>query len=428
MLNLLLVAPTCDGDDVGEAWVAYQWAKRLSARHRLTLLTYHKQGRIPVSAQLPGVEVVEWVEPRLFAGMERLNSLLKPGYVPFFLHARVWIRHALAQGRKFDLAHQCVPVAMRYPSPLAGSGLPYLIGPVGGSLDAPAAFNGVTDTAPWYVGLRRLDRWRMRLDPLLRRTYEDADCVVGIAPYVEEFLAGLSLRRLEFLSETGVEALPEDVDRSERNGPLRLLFVGRIIKTKGVREAIGALRHLREAPVRLDIVGDGFDRATCEELAAEIGVADKVVFHGHKARGEVDAFYRAADVFVFPSYREPGGNAPFEAMAWGLPLIVANRGGPAAAVDETSGVLIEPRNPQQMEREIAEAIERLLVDRSLRLALGAGALRRVARIGLWDQKIRRMEGLYEDVLRARGPARLPAAAKAARRENEPVGRPSRGEP
>jgi glycosyltransferase involved in cell wall biosynthesis len=418
MLNLLLVAPTCDGEDVGEAWVAFQWAKRLSARHRLTLLTYHKQGRIPAAAQLPGVEVIEWVEPKLFSGMERLNSMLKPGYARFFLRARRWVRAALAQGRTFDIAHQAVPVAMRYPTPLLGLGLPYLIGPVGGSLDAPSGFSASGDTAPWYVGLRKLDRLRLRFDPMLRRTYEDADCVVGIAPYVGEFLAGLSVRRLEFLSETGVEALPEAVDRSQRGGPLRLLFVGRVIRTKGVREAIGALRHLRDAPVVLDIVGDGFDRRKCEEIAAAIGVADKVVFHGRKSRREVDEFYRQADVFVFPSYREPGGNAPFEAMAWGLPLIAANRGGPAAAVDATSGVLIEPETPEQMEREIAAAVTRLLADRESRLALGAGARRRVARIGLWDQKIRNMEALYEDVLRA--PRAV--AAGHGRREGGLVGR------
>ena len=39
-LRVLIVAPTCDGDDVGEAWVAHQWVRRLADRHDVTLLTY----------------------------------------------------------------------------------------------------------------------------------------------------------------------------------------------------------------------------------------------------------------------------------------------------------------------------------------------------------------------------------------------------
>jgi glycosyltransferase involved in cell wall biosynthesis len=404
LLNLLLVAPNCDGNDVGEAWIAFQWVKRLARRHRVTLLTYHKLGKTPAARQLSGVEVVEWPEPRLFSSAERLNSLLKPGYVPFYFRARRWIRQALGSGRTFDIAHQLAPVALRYPSPLAGLELPYVLGPVGGSLDAPPGLARDRDTAPWYVGLRRFDRLRLRFDPLLRKTYEQADCVIGIAPYVRNVLDGLSPRRLEFLADTGVEALPPPVDRSAHSGPVRLLFVGRLIKTKGVREAIRALARLPDAPVVLDIVGDGFDRVNCEQIAAQAGLAGRVVFHGRKSREEVDAFYRSADIFVFPSYREPGGIAPVEAMAWGLPLIVSNWGGPAASVDDTCGIRIDPRTPEQFASDLAQVIKRLVHDRDLRLSLGAGARERVAKTALWDEKILVMERLYEEVLldRARG--------------------------
>ena len=398
LLKLLLIAPTCDGQDVGEAWVAFQWVRRLAARHHVTLLTYHKQGKVPASAQLVGVNVIEWPEPKFLGRAERLNSMLKPGYISFYLKARKWIQQALAEGMRFDLAHQIVPVAMRYPSPVAGLGIPYLIGPIGGSLDTPVGFDKDRETAPWYVGLRRLDKLRIRFDPLLRGTYEDASCVIGIAPYVGGFLSRISIRRLEFLSETGIESLPLPIDRSRRNGLVRLLFVGRLVRTKGVRDAIRAMAHLNDIPVTLDIVGDGFDRLKCEELASEIGVADRVIFHGRKARQEVDEFYRAADIFVFPSYREPGGNVAFEAMGWGLPLIVSDRGGPGAAVDETSGIRIEPTNPEQFAREIAAAIRRLVMDCSLRLSLGEGARARVAQTALWDQKIGAMEMLYQKVL------------------------------
>lgn len=397
VLKLLLITQGCDGTDVGESWVAYQWARRLAERHEVTVLTYHKRSRDPAGPQLPGARVIEWTEPRGLGRAERLNSLLKPGYLPYYLRARRWIQRALAQGERFDLAHQPVPVAMRYPSPVAGLGIPFVIGPVGGSLESPPGF-AEEDTAPWYVGLRRLDHWRVRHDPLLRRTYERADCVLGIAPYVGDFLSPVAVRRFEILFESGIDRMPDAIDRTGRYGEVRLLFVGRLIRTKGARDAIRALSLVRDLPVVLDIVGAGFDRAACEALAVQLNVADRVRFAGQVARGQVENFYADADIFLFPSYREPGGNAPFEAMSHGLPMIVSDLGGPGAVVDDTCGMRIHPVSPEQYAIDIAAAVRALVRDPARRLALGQGARQRASAIGLWENKIGQMEAIYASIL------------------------------
>ena len=398
MVKLLLISPNCDGEDVGEAWVGYQWARGLALRHDVTLLAYYKRDKKPASQQLTGLRVVEWANPSVFEWTERFNSMLKPGYISFYVKARRWIREALARGERFDLAYQPVPVAMRYPSPVAGLGIPYVMGPVGGSLDSPPGFHKESDTAPWYVGLRSLDRFRMRRDPLLTKTYDQASCVIGIGPYVNHFLRARSIRRFEIMSETGIERLPEIVDRSSRSGLVRLLYVGRLVRTKGARDAIRAMNLLRDLPVVFDIVGDGFDRAACEALVSNLGIAERVIFHGHKPRADVEDFYRAADIFVFPSYREPGGNVAFEAMACGLPLIVSDRGGPGIAVDETCGIRVHPITPDQYAQQLAEAIQRLVKDRDLRLSLGKGARQRVAEIALWDRKLDQLDALFVEIL------------------------------
>jgi glycosyltransferase involved in cell wall biosynthesis len=396
--KLLVIAPGCDKEDVGESWVGYQWVHRLARNHQVTLLSYYKRGKLPPSRQLAGVRVVDWPEPPLVGRMERLNSMLKPGYPPFHIRARRWLRGAMAAGERFDLAYQPVPVAMRYPCPAAGSGIPYVLGPVGGSLASPPGFSGEEGTAAWYVGLRSLDRLRMRWDPQLRRTYAGAACVLGIAPYVEEFLRPVPLRRFEVMSETGIDALPEPEDRSGRTGQVRLLYVGRLVRTKGARDAIRALARLRDLPVVLDVVGEGSDRAACEALTAELGLSARVRFHGWVPREHTEGFYRAADVFVFPSYREPGGNVVFEAMGHGLPLVVCERGGPGNVVDGTSGIRLPAVSPDQLAGDIATAVARLVREPQLRLSLGAGARRRVADIALWDRKLERLESLFGGII------------------------------
>jgi glycosyltransferase involved in cell wall biosynthesis len=397
VLKLLLILPPCDGEDVGEAWFAYQWARHLMKNNDLTVLTYSKRGRTPVSKQLPTVRVAEWVEPPLLGRSERFNSMLKPGYLPFYVRSRRWIRRALSKGEEFDLAFQPVPEAMRYPSPVAGLGVPFIIGPVGGSLTSPPLFRSRDRKTPWYLQLRRLDDFRLRRDPLLRRTFEQASCVLGIGPYVRDRLAGIDVKRFEMMSDTGLERLPAATLRPDRGHPIRLLFVGRLVPTKGARDAIRALSLTRDLPVELDIVGDGFDRDHCVNLASSLGVSDRVRFHGRVPRDQVEPLYRRADVFVFPSYREPGGSVVLEAMSHGLPVVTSDLGGPAYAVDATSGFRLTPTSPDQYAGDIAAAISVLVTKPELRHTLGDGARKRAEEIGLWSSKASQLQSLFEEI-------------------------------
>jgi len=411
--RLLLLAPTCDGEDVGEAWIAFQWTRRLVERHDVTLLTYHKRGKTPAAQQLPGARVVEWTEPPLLGRAERLNSLLKPGYLWYHRQARRWIRDAQRRGERFDLAHQVVPLAMRYPTPVAGLGIPYIIGPVGGSLDNPPGFDEDDDHTPWYVNLRTVDRTRMRFDPLMRRSYDGAECVIGIAPYTMDVLSCRSPKRFETLPDTGIDQMPPLVDRTGANDPVRLLYVGRVVRTKGLRDSILAMSQLRpDTRVVLDVVGDGFDRVACERLTERLGLGDTVRFHGWLPRAAIGEFYRAADAFVFPSYREPGGTVVFESMGYGLPLIVAERGGPGSATDDSCAIRVPVVDGPQFVAGIADAMQRLIDDPALRRRLGENARRRVAQVGLWDGKVDRMDEIYDEVLHdhAAGWARRPLSS------------------
>jgi glycosyltransferase involved in cell wall biosynthesis len=391
-MRVLLIAPTCDGEDVGEAWVAHQWASRLSERHEVTLLTYAKRGARPVAQQVPRARVVEWSEPRLLSRFERLNSMLKPGYVPFYARARSWLRREIARGVQYDVVFQPTPVAMRYPSPAAGLGLPLIIGPIGGALETPPAFR-TEETAPWYTRLRRLDTLRFRYDPLLRRTYGGASMLLGIAPYVEESLGSIPLRRFEVMSDTGLDAMPPAPGPRAGGSPVRLLFVGRLVRTKGARDAIAALAHLSDLPVRLDLVGDGFDRDACERLVEQLGLGGRVSFHGQVTKAEVASFYAAADIFVFPSYREAGGSVVYEALGAGLPLVVCDRGGPAATVDQRCARTVTPVNPVQYAEDLASALRPLVLDPVLRGEMGRAARARLQDVGLWEQKVLTWEAL-----------------------------------
>jgi len=108
---------------------------------------------------------------------------------------------------------------------------------------------------------------------------------------------------------------------------------------------------------QLAIVGAGRDEkylASLRSLAAELGISRDVVFVGAVPLEETVGFYRAADVFVYPSHNETFGLPILEAMACGCPVVTSD----TSAMPETAGgaaVLSDPADPASIGRAIVEA-------------------------------------------------------------------------
>jgi glycosyltransferase involved in cell wall biosynthesis len=399
--KILIIAPYADGTDVGEAWSTFQWIKGLSESFEVTVLSAYRRKRSGLSCQLDGVEIVEWPDPPLLGNYERLNSMLKPGYIAFYFSARKWIKKALANGRHWDLVHQISPLALRYPTPALGLGMPYVLGPLAGSIDVPTAFEGEMSSLPWYVRLKAIDTIRLRFDPWLRRSYGESAMIIGVAPYVLERLNDINVHQFSILNETGVLTLPP-IKASKNNDKhcFKLLYVGRIVRTKGVRDLIRSLCRLKDLDdIVLDVVGDGEDKAACEAEAKKLDVDNIVTFHGRVSRERVNQFYQDADLFVFPSIKEPSGNVVLEAMSFGLPILAYNSGGPGYTIKEDFGTLVDASTPAEFSQRLAEEIIRLRdIPREELLMMGMAARKEIEENHLWPMKIERLIELYDSLL------------------------------
>jgi glycosyltransferase involved in cell wall biosynthesis len=119
-----------------------------------------------------------------------------------------------------------------------------------------------------------------------------------------------------------------------------------------------ALARSELAGRQLAIVGAGRDEKYTEQLhslAAELGIAEDVVFVGGIELAETVRFYQSADVFVYPSFNETFGLPILEAMACGCPVVTSN----TSAMPETAGgaaVLADPKDPSSIARAILNAI------------------------------------------------------------------------
>jgi glycosyltransferase involved in cell wall biosynthesis len=398
-MRVILIAPNVDGTDVGEAFVAFKWAQALAPLVSLTVLSFERPGRVPLARQLPNAQVVTWPEPAIARVHERLNAMAKPAFPIFARHVRRWIAEEVRAGRKIDITHQLMPQAARYPTPLRHFDIPYVNGPLGGSLDTPHSFRSDVGSPPLFTRLRALDAWRFRNDPTLRASYSGAAAILGVAPYVQEILADIPLKRFEPVLELGIEALAPPTTRPSSPDRLRLLHVGRGVRTKGLRDAVRAMALLRDLPgVTLTSAGSGEEIAQCKAEADRLGVADRVTFLGRIPRQQVEELYRDHDVFCFPSFREPAGGVLYEAMRWGLPVITAARGGPDWIIDENCGLRLPVTDPATYSKDIAEAVRLLARDTALRARLGAGARAKVLQEGLWPRKAEALVEHYRTLI------------------------------
>lgn len=185
-----------------------------------------------------------------------------------------------------------------------------------------------------------------------------------------------------------------------------LLNVGRLLPRKGVDNIIYAVAYLKKhykINVKLAIVGGETDTPSPEatpeigrliEIAASSGVQDQILFAGRRKREELKYYYSAADVFVTTPWYEPFGITPLEAMECGTPVVGSRVGGIQYSVtNEETGLLVEPRNPQ----ELAEAILRLYQNPQLRELYGEQGQKKVLRFR-WDKIATAVLLVYEEVL------------------------------
>ena len=186
-----------------------------------------------------------------------------------------------------------------------------------------------------------------------------------------------------------------------------VLCIGRLVSAKGQAVLIGAIDRLVRAGrrVRLRLAGDGPDRGPLERLVAERGLGSMVVFEGAVNADVIRGLYQRADAFALASFAEGVPVVLMEAMAMGVPVVsTAITGIPELIRPGLDGLLV----PASDEAALADAIARLMDDRSLRDALGAAGRRRVIERYNLKPNVNRLADVFRRRIRGSAPADAPA--------------------
>jgi len=187
--------------------------------------------------------------------------------------------------------------------------------------------------------------------------------------------------------------------RLERIDPSKrlVLYVGRLAAMKGVDTFLRAAARTASAvpDVLFVVAGEGPEYPRLVELAARLGIGERVMFLGKVSEEEREVLLAGSSVFVLPSVVEPFGIAALEAMAAGVPTIVSR----------TSGVAEISRGTFRVDfwdvDEFASRIVELLEYPTLNRAMGDEGRWEALREG-WPERARETVGVYRDAIAARG--------------------------
>ena len=336
-LQLTLFHSRFASHEVPERWMRDHWVEELSGSIRSLYPRWDAIGRPPLPASLRALDVVHATNP----------AAIPP----------------VAQGQRLvvtvhDLAFERYPNL--FPRPWR---VLYRLGLRAAVKRADAILTPSRNTAEDILSRTKVDPRKLHVVPLAA-SLPASDVDVG------DVLARLKVR------------------------PPYVLFVGTIEPRKNLVRLVRAYRRVASSGLPHALVLAGPLGWHHESLMRELALEGpgEIVMTGSLSPEELDAVYRAADAFVYPSLYEGFGLPVVEAMARGIPAIASN----TSSVPEVTGDAALSVNPRSV-REIAAAIESVCSDAELAEKLAARGRARAERFS-WDETARLTLGVYEQVM------------------------------
>lgn len=232
---------------------------------------------------------------------------------------------------------------------------------------------------------------------LERRWIRRSQATIAISESLADFIERWSGLRPAVVRYGLAPGPPPPPAPRARDG-LGLLAVGRLEHQKGFDVLIDAIARARTdgADLRLDICGEGSQRATLQARIEHHGLGGRVRLLGQ--RDDVQRLMLEADALVHPARWEGFGLVLLEAMRAELPVIATSVGAiPEVIVDGQSGLLVEPDDPAAL----AAAIARIFAEAELLTRLGAAGRERLDAVFSPQSTARRTSDVYEKAIRCR---------------------------
>ena len=402
-MKLLISAYACEPNRGSEPGVGWEWATRLAARHEVTVIT-RANNRAVIEAEL-GQDGSAGSPRLLYVDLpDFLMRLKKRGILPVPLYYLLWQLSARiavhGRLREFDLVHHVTFNGFRFPGAWWHTGIPVVLGPLGGGSIASSSYRRCFDSRWFSEWLRGLSVRCWRLNPWTLASLLSSDAVLAVGREMAERFASLGIQAdlmLETAVPSGLEVEPVAIPGAARKD---FLLVGNLEPWKAWQIAFEAYALAVEQGMkgqRLIVIGSGRQLAAARERASELGLDEQIDFQGSLPREQLWERVRTARGLVFSSVRDTSGNAALEAMALACPVLCFRHQGVAWMTDDTCAFRIPPGGWDASVEGFAQGMLKLAADDVLVETMGRHGRKRAMEEFSWDAKIQKIEAIYQRI-------------------------------
>lgn len=414
--RVLLIAEAANPNMVSVPLVGWSHAEALSRCVDVHLVTQIRNRKAILEQG--------WVEGREFTAIDsewierplgKLGTLLRGGkgkgwtivtavssIAYFEFERQVWRQFGPKIRRgEYDLVHRLTPLTPTASSTLARkcvrAGVPFILGPLNGGLPWPTGFiDRCKQEREWLTKLRNA----YKLLPGYSATRRNAAAILVASRATYDQMPDWAKPRCLYIPENGIDPARFNHRRKPTiEGPLRVLFLGRLVPYKGADMLIrAAAEAIRKGRIVLTLIGDGPQRPALEALTLELGLTAGIKFAGWVDHREINQWIAEQDVMALPSIREFGGGVVLEAMAAGVLPIVADYGGPAELLDDRAGIRILMDDQETLISNLQETLEKLELDRERLNRMCESAWQIAQEKQTWAYKAKQVSNVYKAVL------------------------------
>ncbi len=403
MKNLLVSAYACEPLKGSEQAVGWNFVIQLAKHNQVHVIT-RANNQEPISKNIPK-EIASNIHFHYYdthSFFRRFKNKSKGIYLYYILWQIGIIKVVLKLKRQynFNASIHLTFGNVWLPTFLPFINIPFIYGPLGGGESIPNSFiSGLNFQQRLMQILRIILRYTIYINPLFLYTAYKAKFIICRTNDTKNLFPIFFQKKTRTLSDGAIEKeiFKYHASNLESNN-LTIISTSRLIGFKNVITLVKALQYInKDINYKCVIIGSGPERKKIKEESKSLQLDRHIIYKEDLTRNEVLKDLEGASIFVSSSLRDACNLSLLEAMAIGLPVICLNWSGMAISTDDNCAIRLPVTNPEQMPKDMAEAIMKLAKDPELRKRMGENGRKRIQTVFNWDAKGKFLEDLLVEL-------------------------------
>lgn len=298
-----------------------------------------------------------------------------------------------------DLLHYIGPIGFKEPGSFYKLDIPYVWGPMTGVHDWPIkllpslSFNGIKEMMIRRVALNTIFWFSRRV----KKAFNSAKILLAATPETQKQIYAKVGRHVDLLPENALDKIervtPISLSESQQ---LNIFFNGAGYPRKGLKILLDSL-SIKENNLIVHVFGEGPEVLDEKKYAHQIGVEQKIIWHGILPRKEVQEIMNSCHINVITSASEGNPTIIWECMAKSIPTLSLNHCGMSNVVDLDSGFLVDIASYNQIITAIADIFESIRINPNLIHEKSKGVVKR-RQFFLWEYRVNVLLAYYKEAI------------------------------